>query len=217
MNSRSSRFEVVMAKKKSPAQGRVASGRKTGGRNSIRSQSHGDQTGPSETDAAGKFVRQWRDARPDLDFSHQGIMLRILRLALHLRRENGETFKKKLKVRGEDVRVLFALRREGPPFRLRPTDLFKSLIVPSATMTRQLDRLVAAGLVSRVSDPNDRRSALVELTPRGLKTADAGMSLLRNDLTTKKAFAQFSTAELTQLDEFLMRLLAQVESSTGLD
>ena len=37
-------------------------------------------------------------------------------------------------------------------------------------MTRHLDRLEEAGLITRRRDPNDRRAILVDLTPTGKKT-----------------------------------------------
>jgi hypothetical protein len=42
-------------------------------------------------------------------------------------------------------------------------------------MTKQLDRLQAAGHVKRVPNPDDRRSSLVRLTPRGCKLIDAAL------------------------------------------
>jgi len=170
-----------------------------------------------EEDFALHAMHQWEEERPDLDFSHQSIVLRLIRLGLYARRENGIIFQRELKVRGEDVRVLFALRRAGAPFRLRPTDLFKSLLIPSATMTRQLDRLVKAKLVSRILDPNDKRSALVELTPRGLKLSDAAMETIRKHSRVSTAVQHLGRKDKEQLEGLLSRLIASVEKDGPLE
>jgi len=171
----------------------------------------------TEEDFALQAMHQWEEERPDLDFSHQSIVLRLMRLGLHARRENGVIFQRELKVRGEDVRVLFALRRAGAPFRLRPTDLFTSLLIPSATMTRQLDRLVKAKLVSRILDPNDKRSALVELTPRGVKLSDAAMETIRQQSQVSTAVQRLSRKDKAQLEDLLSRLSTAVQVDGPLD
>jgi len=45
--------------------------------------------------------------------------------------------------------------------------LARIVIAPQPTVTRQLDRLVAKGLVERMAHPTDRRLALVRTTPAG--------------------------------------------------
>ena len=66
-----------------------------------------------------------------------------------------------------DVRILLALRRGGPTQSLRPTDLFRSLLVTSGAITKQLNRLEARGLVRREFNHRDKRGWMVVLTKRG--------------------------------------------------
>ena len=64
----------------------------------------------------------------------------------------------------EQWRVLSCMDdREGRPMSGIATDA----MVPPPTLTKVVDRLVAANLVHRRSDPLDRRRVLVLLTPRG--------------------------------------------------
>lgn len=49
----------------------------------------------------------------------------------------------------------------------RMTTVGESAVLPSASMTRHVDRLVERGLVVRRVDPDDRRSAVVALSPHG--------------------------------------------------
>ncbi len=72
--------------------------------------------------------------------------------------------------------VLSALRRAGPPFQLTPGALLRATLVTSGTMTNRIDRLAAAGLVSREPDPRDRRGVLVTLSERGKAVVDAAFT-----------------------------------------
>lgn len=60
--------------------------------------------------------------------------------------------------------MLATLLRSGSPYRLRPTELFRSLMVTSGGMTDRLNRLVKAGHIIRKAAEGDGRSLLVELT-----------------------------------------------------
>ncbi len=63
--------------------------------------------------------------------------------------------------------VLATLRRSGAPYRMRPTEMFRSMMLTSGGLTARLGRLEAAGLISRPPAPDDGRSLLVELSPKG--------------------------------------------------
>ena len=63
--------------------------------------------------------------------------------------------------------LLATLRRQGPPFKLRPTDLTGSVMLTSSGTTKRLDKLEDAGLITREPDPNDRRGTLIALTEQG--------------------------------------------------
>lgn len=65
--------------------------------------------------------------------------------------------------------TLEALRAEGP---LRLAALGRRLGITPSTLTRNLDRLLDAGLVSREPDPEDARAARIVLTPAGRKAAE---------------------------------------------
>ena len=65
--------------------------------------------------------------------------------------------------------LLATLRRQGPPFKLRPTDLTGSVMLTSSGTTKRLDKLEDAGLITREPDPNDRRGTLIALTDKGLR------------------------------------------------
>jgi DNA-binding MarR family transcriptional regulator len=64
--------------------------------------------------------------------------------------------------------ALEALRLEGPQ---RPGALCRRLGIDASTLTRNVDRLEAAGLVTREPDPEDGRALNLDLTADGRRAA----------------------------------------------
>ena len=122
-------------------------------------------------DGVDEILAQWRRERPDLDPSPIGVVGRISRLARELERRLEPVYKDHgLEPGWHDL--LATLRRNGPPFRMRPTDLTSTLMLTSSGTTKRLDRLEAAGLVAREPDPGDRRGTLIALTEKGRALID---------------------------------------------
>jgi DNA-binding MarR family transcriptional regulator len=63
------------------------------------------------------------------------------------------------------ARVLRIVASVGPPLRM--ADIAARLEVVPRSVTTMVDGVEAAGLIERGTDPDDRRSVLVRLTPRG--------------------------------------------------
>jgi len=57
----------------------------------------------------------------------------------------------------------------APDRRLRMGDLGTKVVLSRTRVSRLVDELVRAGLVTRTSNPDDRRSAYAELTPLGVE------------------------------------------------
>jgi DNA-binding MarR family transcriptional regulator len=62
--------------------------------------------------------------------------------------------------------LLWALRR-NPGGRLRVNELAREVVLSPTAMSRFVDRAVAAGVVAREPDPDDRRAQQVVLTGEG--------------------------------------------------
>src|ERR1700729_3538966 len=131
--------------------------------------------GQADRDEVDDLVAQWREERPDLDVSPLQVLSRLSRLARHLDRARRAAFAAQ-NLEPWEFDVLSALRRQGPPYQLSPGALLHATLVPSGTMTNRIDRLAAAGLVSRHPDPQDKRGVLVALTDRGKSAADAALA-----------------------------------------
>jgi len=107
-----------------------------------------------------------------------------------------------------DLYVLLALRRSGKPYELRPTDLFRALLVTSGAMTKRVARLQEGGFILRVSANDDGRSELVRLTAKGLSTADRGITEIARGVASVTEQSGLTKNEIATLDRCLRKLLA---------
>ncbi|WP_433333873.1 MarR family winged helix-turn-helix transcriptional regulator [Spirillospora sp. CA-294931] len=72
--------------------------------------------------------------------------------------------------------VLAALRRAGAPYRLKPSELSRALLLTSGGTSNVLQRLTKAGHVAREANTGDARSRYVHLTPQGLAQAEKALA-----------------------------------------
>ena len=110
-----------------------------------------------------------------------------------------------------DFSVLATLRRSPFPYCLSPTALYQSMLFSSGGLTKVLVRLVEAGLVERLENPDDKRSKLVKLNDNGKQLVERIMPQLhQND---KALLAGLTESEVLQLDGLLGKLLDHHEKS----
>jgi DNA-binding MarR family transcriptional regulator len=154
-------------------------------------------------DGVDRIIEQWRRERPELDHSPIGVVGRISRLARELEQRLEPVYREHgLEPGWHDV--LATLRRSGPPYELRPSELTGTLMLTSSGTTKRLDRLERAGLVERAPDPRDRRGVLIRLTAKGREVIDATTDAhLANE---RRLLAALSAAEREQLADLLRRL-----------
>jgi DNA-binding MarR family transcriptional regulator len=128
----------------------------------------------NERDGVDRMIEQWGRERPDLDVSPIGVIGRISRLARELEQRLEPVYREQgLEPGWYDV--LATLRRAGPPYRLRPTEFTRTLMLTSSGTTKRLDRLEQAGLIARTPDPDDRRGTLITLTEAGHALLDTAV------------------------------------------
>ncbi|HTA53908.1 MAG TPA: MarR family transcriptional regulator [Candidatus Acidoferrales bacterium] len=155
-------------------------------------------------DRIDRILAQWSRERPDLDTKAMGLVGRIQRAAAALRPRLDDTHGR-CGLAGESFDVLASLRRSGRPYQLSPTQLYREMMLTSGAMTNRVDRLEAAGLVSRRPDPQDRRGTLVRLTPKGKALIDAATS--EHVANEGRLLAGLNAREQLQLGELLRKLL----------
>ncbi len=163
---------------------------------------------PDAPDRVDRVEADWRRERPDIDVSSVGIVTRIWRIGRHLDRHR----KERLEAFGTDrvaLDVLAMLRRAGPPYRRTAGELQQSALITSGGMSQRLERLEAAGLISRHMHPSDRRKVEVELTATGMALVDEVTgALMANE---SKLLDVLDPAEQTQLRALLKKLLSNFE------
>ena len=162
-------------------------------------------------DEVDDLVAAWRQQRPDLDVAPLQVLSRVSRLARHLDIARRGAFAAH-DLESWEFDVLSALRRAGPPFQLTPGALLRATLVTSGTMTNRIDRLAAAGLVSREPDPRDRRGVLVTLSERGQSVVDAAFAdLLERE---QALLAQIGPQQRDQLAGLLRTLLVPFDDGS---
>lgn len=156
---------------------------------------------------------QWQRERGDLDLSNFLLAIYLMRLGTLIEREFDRRCQDSYRISGSDMRVLFALRRGGPPYVKRPTDLFQALLVTSGAMTKKVDRLASLGMVERVRDPGHLGGFLIRLTKKGVQVADEMVEDLAKQSAIDPAMGQFSPAEREQGGRFALRMLVALEAA----
>lgn len=128
-------------------------------------------------DPIQEMTDAWREELPDLDVAPMATLAQVNRLALLVNRRVEEALSGEGRTLA-DFDVLSALRRQGPPYRLKPSELSRQVMLSASGMTHRVDLLEAAGLVERQLDPDNRRITPVALTDEGVQAAEALVRLV---------------------------------------
>ncbi|WP_438750597.1 MarR family winged helix-turn-helix transcriptional regulator [Pararhizobium sp. O133] len=159
-------------------------------------------------DHVDRILTQWRRERPDLDVEPMGLLGRMARLTTYLGREVEKTFLS-LGLTSASFDVLATLRRSGKPYRLSPGDLLATMMITSGTMTNRIDQLEKAGLVERLTHPEDRRSVLIALKPEGLELVERAVTA--HVANQHRLTELLDPDERTALDAIVKKYLATFE------
>jgi DNA-binding MarR family transcriptional regulator len=91
--------------------------------------------------------------------------------------------------------VLSHLRNAGG--QLTPREIGERMMLTSGTLTAILDRLTAQRLITRIPNPEDRRSVLVTLNPAGRRVLDYTQRRMEHAVVT--AFGDDLSAQVPEL------------------
>jgi DNA-binding MarR family transcriptional regulator len=103
-------------------------------------------------------------------------------------------------VTADEYAVLGVVGAFGP---IAPSELSARLGMPRTSMSRYMARLLEEGLVARSSNPNDGRSYLVDVTPRGRTIVQTIAPRIRETLD---ALAEASSIPLADIGAGLIAL-----------
>lgn len=159
-------------------------------------------------DRVARIQREWARERPDVDVRPQGVIGRLHRLGAYLTEELCVVYRKHGLGEG-DFDVLATLRRAGAPFERAPGELAGHTMVTTGAMTKRVDRLERAGLVSRRASESDGRGRVVALTSEGRALIDRAFS--EHMANERRLLGALTGAEAAQLESLLTKWLAVTE------
>jgi len=165
-----------------------------------------------QRDHVAAILDAWHDEQPGLDVSPVEVFGRISRIDRYKATALREVYRR-YQIDAGEYDVLAALRRSGPDYRLTPTELYRSVLVTSATMTERLDRLQRRKLIRRRPAARDRRSIQVELTADGRALIEQAIT----DLLSAEAnlLDGLPPEDRTALAALLGKLAASLEQRQG--
>ncbi|MEV7386694.1 MULTISPECIES: MarR family transcriptional regulator [unclassified Streptomyces] len=161
-------------------------------------------------DHVARIQSDWRRERPDVDVTPQGVIGRLHRLAGRLTGELCLVYDRHGLSEGE-FDVLCALRRAGEPYERAPGELAAHTMVTTGAMTKRIDRLERAGLVTRRRSDDDQRGRIVALTGPGRELIDRAFTdHMRNE---RRLLDALTPAEAGALETLLTTWLSRVEDT----
>lgn len=160
-------------------------------------------------DSVDRITAQWGQVRPELDVSAMALIGRIARLARGFDRDLQRVFSEHGLQAGEFDILATLMRADPDGAGLTAGALSESAMVTSGAITNRLDRLVSKALVTRETDPQNRRTVRVALTRSGRRVIEA--ALVDHVANEDALLAQVPEAERRQLEELLRVLLVARE------
>ncbi|MEU6557037.1 MarR family transcriptional regulator [Streptomyces sp. NPDC046915] len=159
-------------------------------------------------DHVARIQADWRRERPDVDITPQGVIGRLHRLADRLTEKLCLVYGHYGLGEGE-FDVLCALRRAGEPYERAPGELAAHTMVTTGAMTKRIDRLEQAGLVTRRRSDDDQRGRIVALTRPGRELIDRAFTdHMRNE---RQLLDLLTATEAEALETLLTTWLSRME------
>ncbi|WP_331763915.1 MarR family transcriptional regulator [Streptomyces anthocyanicus] len=169
---------------------------------------------PQPLDRVARIQADWRRERPDIDITPQGVIGRLHRLADRLTEDLCLVYSRYGLTEGE-FDVLCALRRAGEPYERAPGALAAHTMVTTGAMTKRIDRLERAGLVTRRRAHDDQRGRIVALTRPGQDLVDQAFTdHMRNE---RRLVDLLTPAEAEALEGLLTAWLSRLEEPRPAD
>ena len=154
-------------------------------------------------DPIDQVTSQWNSTCPELDATAMAVPARIQRLARHI----DSAIATNLTAYGYErwqLDVLSTLRRAS--HALTAGELCAGSMISGSAMTNRVDKLEAAGLLTRTTNPDNRRCVRIMLTDKGRDVVD---SIMPSHLDTcRNVLTALTPDEVTELDRLLRKALA---------
>lgn len=161
-------------------------------------------------DFIDNVVQDWCRELPELK---PHALLPVLKLSLLQRKLNNRLAERlaELHLHITDFDIIATLRRSGPPFILRPSDLSEGVVLTSGGMTAALGRLEANGWIERVKAAKDGRVKPVKLTEAGIALAEQAIALRVDE--ARAVIGMLEASDAVALTHCLTQLLERLNAS----
>ena len=147
------------------------------------------------------MLRQTSESFPEIDSPGMRFIARLFRLR-DVIFENAQREMAEFELSPAEYSVLATLRKTPAPHRLKPSDIYKGMLLSSGGLSKVLKTLEERGLVLREDDRDDRRGSLVRLSPVGVELSERAMkAVIGSDIAMLNRVAD--TARLDALAEAL--------------
>lgn len=147
------------------------------------------------------MLRQTSESFPEIDSPGMRFIARLFRLR-DVIFENAQREMAEFELSPAEYSVLATLRKTPAPHRLKPSDIYKGMLLSSGGLSKVLKTLEERGLVLREDDQDDRRGSLVRLSPVGVELSERAMkAVIGSDIAMLNRVAD--TARLDALAEAL--------------
>ena len=147
------------------------------------------------------MLRQTSESFPEIDSPGMRFIARLFRLR-DVIFENAQREMAEFELSPAEYSVLATLRKTPAPHRLKPSDIYKGMLLSSGGLSKVLKTLEERGLVLREDDRDDRRGSLVRLSPAGVELSERAMkAVIGSDIAMLNRVAD--TARLDALAEAL--------------
>ena len=147
------------------------------------------------------MLRQTSESFPEIDSPGMRFIARLFRLR-DVIFENAQREMAEFELSPAEYSVLATLRKTPAPHRLKPSDIYKGMLLSSGGLSKVLKTLEERGLVLREDDQDDRRGSLVRLSPVGVELSERVMkAVIGSDIAMLNRVAD--TARLDALAEAL--------------
>ena len=162
-------------------------------------------------DRVDRLVADVTRLQPAIDYESKALGARLLHLS-HLVEQHYTIVCDQFGISLAGHSVLTTLRRHAPR-ELTPTEINRDALVTTGGMTFVAGQLLKQGLVARRPNPDDHRSALLRLTPKGRRVADRVIAAVAD---ADAAIARHMAQHDRRGTELVLRILQEgVEEAAG--
>ncbi len=152
------------------------------------------------------YQREYRDLDPQVEKVVNALSRLDRRMSVVYGRQLGT-----LGLSSSEWEVLKELVMAGEPYQLWPGTIAKRRGLTAAAMTHRIDRMLAAGLVTRERDEENRTRVIIGLTDHG---REKWLEVMRDATAFEEDLLQdLDDAERALLGELLTRVLRRVEEA----